>query len=121
MEVKHKLIRSISIYKIVLVIGEMCIRDSLMLVAVNIINRLYQLCLAGVGAVSYTHLDVYKRQGTIDLASAIKSVDSLGLESNFELRGVDAVIFDGIGRTDNAAVLQAGNSVIKSSLHLFRQ
>ena len=58
--------------------------------------------------------------GAVELPRAVQSGHLLGLQGGQQGQGVDAVIFDGIGRTGHDRAAQAGYAMEHLDLHLLR-
>ena len=58
--------------------------------------------------------------GTVELAGTVKAGDLLGLQCGVKGKRIDAVVFDGVGRTGHHSPAQAGDAVEHPNLDLFR-
>ena len=59
--------------------------------------------------------------GAVELPRAVEAGDLLALQGGQQLRGVHAVVFDGVGGAGHLRLLQAGEGVEHFDLHVLRQ
>ena len=59
--------------------------------------------------------------GTVELARGKQTGKILEFQRQFQLGGIDTIIFDGIGKSCDLAVFQTGDSAVHGDLHIFRQ
>ena len=59
--------------------------------------------------------------GAVDLSGEKEPLDLLCLERAIQFRGIDRVVFDGVSRTHDLALLQPCNGLHHCDLHIARQ
>ena len=59
--------------------------------------------------------------GAVELPCAEQTRNILEFQRQFQLCCINAVIFNGIGKARNLAMLQTGNRAVHSNLHILRQ
>ncbi len=59
--------------------------------------------------------------GAVELPRAVQAGNLFALQRRQQLRGIHAVVLDGVGRTGHLRVLQSGNGVQHLHLHILRQ